>query len=47
MTKNATAPKNETLPAVLLMKPTMSNLPPPNKAQHCYDHDQEDRQHKQ
>src|SRR5262245_43050609 len=47
MTKNATAPKNETSPKAFLMKRVMSDLPPPDEAQHRDDHDEQHRQHEQ
>src|SRR5215475_14634008 len=47
MTKNATAPKNETSPKAFLMERVMSDLPPADEAQHYDDHDEQHRQHEQ
>src|SRR6202051_2526609 len=47
MTKNATAPKNATSLTTLATTGFMSDLPPPDKAQHKDHHDEQHRQHEQ
>src|SRR6185312_2314377 len=46
MTKNATAPKNETSRAVLATA-FISDIPPPDEPQHTDDDDEQHRQHEQ